>query len=88
MKTYRTCKICNEEISVESENNLQYLVRDKVLNLKCHFHYKKHGEQFLTTKGLIKSVVWFVIAWILAILMFPIWIATWPFWWIHENLQS
>jgi hypothetical protein len=87
MKTYRVCNVCNEEISVESVNWYQELARNKVLNLKCHIHYKSHGIKFLTMKGLIKSILIFIIVWIFAIVTFPIWLITYPFWWIHEQIN-
>jgi len=86
METYKYCQICNEKISVQSNNFYQEILRDRLLYLKCHVHYKKHGKQFLTAKGLIKSILAFAAVWLIAIITYPIWLVTYPFWWIHEQI--
>ncbi len=87
-KVSKRCHICGETIEVIPKNHLQELASDYFLSLKTHFHYKKeHNTAYLKTKGVIKRVLKIFGCFLLGICLFPIWLITYPFWWIHELLS-
>jgi hypothetical protein len=81
------CKYCEEKISIKSETFIQYLTSDYILRLKYHIHLKKHNKKYLTIKGLIKSLIVFLLALIGTAMILPIWLITFPFWWLHEIIN-
>lgn len=87
MKTYRQCQKCGETIQVISESWLQELFRYAFLNLKCHIHYKKHDVKYLSNKGIIKSILWIILSFIIWVMLAPIYYITLPFWWLHEKIS-
>jgi len=86
IKTSRQCSKCGETIEVIVKNFLQDTIADFALDLKTHFHYKKHNINYLSSKGLAKRFLWLFLALIIGCIIFPIWLITYPFWWIHEQL--
>lgn len=86
MKTSRRCGICGEKVEFETENTFLYLIADNILDLKTHFHYKKHNKKYLKTKGVFKRLGILFAIFLLILILLPIYLITLPFWWIHEKL--
>jgi len=87
VKSSSICKICNEEIFIESNNWLQNIASDAVLVLKCHIHLKTHGKRLLTLEGIFRRIIIVILTFLLAFLVLPVWLVTLPFWWIHEQIS-
>jgi hypothetical protein len=81
------CRVCGEQIELEAHNAVQRFFQEIIFDLKLHFHYKsKHQYGFFTKKGLIKRVGALCLLLLIFIVVMPIFLITYPFWWIHDKL--
>jgi len=87
MKSSLVCRECGEEISVVSKNWLQDLASNAFLELKCHIHFKSHDKSLLKFEGILRRIVIIILTFLLALIVSPIWLITFPFWWIHEQIS-
>lgn len=88
MKTHVECNKCGEVITVCSDNWVQAMASESYLKLKCHSHYRKHGIKYLKNKGIIKATLKILLAWLLWLVLAPLFYITYPFWWVHEKIAG
>jgi hypothetical protein len=83
-----TCGECGEKIEAKGGNLFKEWILTEWFDLKLHCHYvTKHQLKYFTTKGVARKTIRLIVNTLFFVIIAPIYVITYPFWWVNEKIS-